>query len=929
MSYNHYVVKRLATAAFPIIVLLVQVGVAQQPVDQASQVGKASTEEKVAEEQQKETTGEEKKPASKPAKKQAAKIKPTLPEDWADQTTWRSIGPANMSGRITAVTVYEKDPSIWWAASASGGLLKTTNKGRTLEHQFDDQNTVSIGDVQVAQSNPDIVWVGTGENNPRNSTSWGDGVYKSTDGGKTWTNMGLKESFQIGALAIHPENPDVVWVGALGRLWGPNLERGLFKTTDGGKTWKKVLFVDDKTGVIDVQVDPKNPDNLLVATYERKRDGFDGNDPVQRFGEGSGIYKSTDGGESFKRITEGLPSCKMGRIGLDYFESDPNVVVAIIESEKIAQRPETSPFMGLRGENADVGARLTNVTKDGPSDKAGLQEGDIVVAVEGNVVMSYNDFMGEVRKHQAGETIKIVISRDREKVDVEVELGKQPKPSSTRSSRRRGSSRNEFTGTLGGQAANLQGQQGPDEKEYGGIYLSEDGGDTWKRINSLNPRPMYYSNIQIDPVDRNNIYVCGTSLYRSKDGGKKFTGDGGSDGIHVDHHALWIDKQDPRHMILGNDGGLHVTYDRMEHWDHLNHVAIGQFYHVGLDTTMDYKVYGGLQDNGSWGGPSRGLYGSGPVNTDWFSVGGGDGFVTLVDPEDPNQIYFESQNGGMGRIHLETGERGFIRPRPPRGVRYRFNWKTPYLLSPHNSKIHYSAGNHVFRSYNKGDGTTAISPEITNGDKGAGSAISESSVQPGILYVGTTDGAVWMTEDGGANWQPLFYQPEPKKEEKKEEPEDQESQGDKEKKDDPKKSESDKPEAAKEVADEPVPQTPAPAADDLVTGNWEGRMISDRIPEDRAAVSFALQLDGEKVTGSYEGRGGDQEITNGKFNKSTGEISWVVEGGRGEREFSAKIEGKKMTGEMSVGGGRFQIEFEATKIDKQKILKNRSAWSWV
>ena len=758
--------KRLCVLSFSTVLLLTssfnaQFALAQKtdknPTTESPSSAETDRPEEKSAEAKKKAVKKEAAAKKAPARKKA-KVKPTLPQSIADQTTWRSIGPANMGGRITAVTVYEKDPNIWWAASASGGLLKTTNNGRTLEHQFDDQATVSIGDVQVAQSNPKIVWVGTGESNPRNSVSWGDGVYKSVDGGKTWKNMGLKKSFQIGALAIHPENPDVVWVGALGRLWGPNEDRGLYKTTDGGKEWKKVLYVDDKTGIIDVQLDPKNPDNLLIATYERKRDGFDGNDPVQRFGDGSGIYKSTDGGETFERITEGLPSCKMGRIGLDYFEADPNVVVAVIESEKIAKRPEKSPFLGIRGENADVGARLTNVTKNGPSDKAGLKDGDIVISVDDNIVMSYNDFLGEVRKHQAGDKIKILVSRERKQVEFEVKLGDRPKTRST-------STRTEFTGTLGGQAANLQGQQGPNENDYGGIYLSEDGGSSWKRINSLNPRPMYYSNIQIDPVDRNNIYLCGTSLYKSKDGGETFTGDGGSDGIHVDHHALWIDKRDPRHMILGNDGGIHVTYDRMEHWDHLNHVAIGQFYHVGVDATMDYKVYGGLQDNGSWGGPSRGSSG-GQVNSDWMRVGSGDGFVTLVDPNDANQIYFESQNGGMGRINIETGARGFIRPRPPKGTRYRFNWKTPFLLSPHNSKVHYSAGNYVFRSFDRGNGTTAISPDITNSSKGAGSAISESPVQPGLIYVGTTDGAVWKTEDGGNTWEPLAYDP------KKEEPKD-------------------------------------------------------------------------------------------------------------------------------------------------------------
>ena len=363
---------------------------------------------------------------AKPEKEEKKKLPPTLAQSVADQFSWRSIGPANMGGRITAIAVSEKDHSTWWAATASGGLLKTTNDGNTFEHQFDKEATVSIGDVQVSASNPDIVWVGTGESNPRNSVSWGDGVYKSEDSGKTWKNMGLKNSFQTGALAIHPKNPDVVWVGALGRLWGPNPERGLFKTIDGGKTWKKVLFVNDTTGVIDVQVNPKNPDHLLVATYERKRDGFDGNDPEQRFGAGAGIYKSIDGGESFERVSDGLPSCKMGRIGLDFYERDPRYVVAIVESEKIAKEPENYSFAGIRGEDAEVGAKIVSVTKDGPSDKSGLKVGDIIASIDGRVVPSYSEMLKELHKRPAGETVKLVISRDRKLVDIILELGKNP-----------------------------------------------------------------------------------------------------------------------------------------------------------------------------------------------------------------------------------------------------------------------------------------------------------------------------------------------------------------------------------------------------------------------------------------------------------------------------------------------------------------------
>ncbi len=697
-------------------------------------------------------------------------VKQTIPDDWMENFEWRSIGPANMSGRITALAVYEKDSRIWFAASASGGLLKTTNNGINFEHVFDDQATVSIGDVQICQTNPDIVWVGTGEANPRNSVSWGNGVYKSTDGGKTWKNMGLEKSFQIGRIAIHPENPDVVYVGALGRLWGPNQERGLYKTTDGGKKWEKIHFIDENTGVIDIEMHPKDPDTMLVATYERKRDGFDGNDPVKKYGEGSGLYRTTDGGKTFTRVTEGMPSCKLGRIGLDWYQKNPNFVYAIVESEKIAAVPENQGYAGVTGQDADVGAKITDVVEDSPAQEAGLKVDDIVVQVDGKIVHSYNDFLAELRRRKSGDEVKLAVSRGRKAETVKMVLGKQPERRGRRG--RRGGS--VFTGTLGGQAANLQGQQGGEnEEEYGGVYMSKDGGVSWTRINTLNPRPMYYSQVRVDPSNKDNLYVLGTSLYRSSDGGETFTGDGGR-GAHPDNHALWIDPQQGDHMILGNDGGIYVTWDRMDNWDHYNHVAIGQFYHVGIDHTRDYMVYGGLQDNGSWGGPAQ-TRSEGPVNSDWIRVGGGDGFITLVDPTDKDQIYFESQNGAMGRNNLRTGERGFIRPRPPRGTRYRFNWKTPFVLSPHNPKIHYSAGNYVFRSFDKGNGIEAISPEITNTDKGAGSAISESPVKAGVIYVGTTDGALWVSRDHGQNWQEIFVQKEEKQEPSEDEEEESES----------------------------------------------------------------------------------------------------------------------------------------------------------
>ncbi|MFQ5494546.1 MAG: hypothetical protein ACE5EX_04115, partial [Phycisphaerae bacterium] len=269
--------------------------------------------------------------------------------------------------------------------------------------------------------------------------------------------------------------------------------------------------------------------------------------------------------------------------------------------------------------------------------------------------------------------------------------------------------------------------------------------------NSVNPRPMYFSQIRVDPSDDNHLYILGISLYRSKDGGKTFTGDGGR-GAHPDHHAMWIDPEDGRHIILGNDGGLYVTHDRMEKWDHLNHMAIGQFYDVGVGPRRNYRVYGGLQDNGSWGGPSRARSGDGPVNQDWFRVGGGDGFICRVDPHDADRIYYESQNGSIGRLNLRTGERGISRPRPPRGTKYRFNWKTPFILSSHNSKIYYTAGNHVLRSLDRGDKLKLISPEITRTDRGSATALAESPVDADVLYVGTDDGALWVTKNGGHDW---------------------------------------------------------------------------------------------------------------------------------------------------------------------------------
>jgi photosystem II stability/assembly factor-like uncharacterized protein len=810
-------------------------------------------------------------PAQRPAPGQPvgkdAKPDATLPAEWVKAMTWRSIGPANMGGRITALAVCDADPSTYWVATAGGGLLKTTNNGTSFEHQFDREGSVSIGDVCVAPSDPNVVWVGTGENNPRNSVSYGDGVYKSTDGGKTWKIMGLRETFQVGKIVIHPKDPNTVYVGALGRLYGPNPERGVYKTTDGGKTWTRVLFIDDRTGIVDMRMHPAEPDTLIVAAWERKRDGFDahpgspppegydGYDPMTKWGPGAGLYKTADGGKTWKKLSRGLPTSQFGRVGLDWYRKDPRVVFAIIDCAAIGKGPAPreiasaaslglrpvdanedrgalitditqggaaegaglrvgdvirnfagkpvktandlaqaiaalkpgdkvklqyvragkdveveltlqqragqggggagggTGYLGLQGEDAgdDQGARLEEVTAGGPADRAGLKADDVIKRVGDRRVRTYQDLLDAARAARAGDTVKVEVARGDETRVVELTYGQRPGgpgggagggPTATRP----------YGGLYAGQRENVQDQQGPDGHLYGGVYKSTDAGESWTRVNSLNPRPMYFSQVRVDPGDDQLLYVLGVSMYRSTDGGRTFRI--GTRGVHADQHALWIDPKDGRHLLVGCDGGFYVTYDRTATWDHLNHAAaIGQFYHVALSTKRPYWVFGGLQDNGSWGGPSVGLHGTGPINEDWISVGGGDGFVCRVDQNDPDLVYAESQNGAISRYNTRTGERGPARPpRGQGGQQYRFNWNTPYILSAHNSRILYSAGNVVFRSVKQGAEARPISPDVTLTKRGSATALAESPRNPDVLWVGTDDGGLWVTRDGGQKW---------------------------------------------------------------------------------------------------------------------------------------------------------------------------------
>ncbi len=760
---------------------------------------------------------------------------------------WRSIGPANMSGRVTGLAVFEADPSTWYVATASGGLLKTTNNGATFDHQFDKENTVSIGAVAVAPTNRNIVWVGTGEANPRNSVSYGDGVYLSMDGGKSWKNKGLTKTFQISRIVIHPKNPDIVYVGALGRLYGPNEERGLFKTTDAGKTWQKIHYVDDRTGVMDIVMSPTDPETLLIATWERQRDGFDSfrgdaknppaSDvyaPAKIHAPGSGIFKTTDGGKSWTKITKGIPKANLGRIGLDWHQKNPKLLFAVIDSELAGKGvPPAKVVLGVATQDSPKGVLLTAISKDGPAQKAGLTKGDLLLALDGKTIKKTSDIALVLQGKTGGDKIKLAYQRGGEKLEVELTLAPRPADPNQRGTiglsveetgkgvavsevsedspaakigikpgdillsidgakidnprvlfkalfpkkvgdkitltYQQGKDKKEakitlepmssgtkdrpYAGRLGGQVENVQDKQGPGGNDTGGIYKSTDGGDSWTRVNSINERPFYFSVVKSDPNDEKTLYFLGVNFYRSTDGGKTFDGKGINKGIHADHHDLWIDPKDSRHMILGTDGGFYVTYDRAANWEHLNYFALGQYYHVTVDTRKPYNVYGGLQDNGSWGGPSNTLRPSGVANSDIRLINGGDGFVCRVDPADPDLVYAESQDGMMMRRNLRTGQSWLIRPKAQASLgKLRFNWSTPFILSHHNSHIFYCAGNYVFRSIKQGADLQVISPEITLTKRGSATAIEESPKDPDVLWVGTDDGAVHVTRDGGKKW---------------------------------------------------------------------------------------------------------------------------------------------------------------------------------
>jgi photosystem II stability/assembly factor-like uncharacterized protein len=684
--------------------------------------------------------------------------------DQVNQLAWRHIGPVNMSGRVTD---FEVSGDTWYIGTAAAGVWRSDNRGTTWKSLFAKEAVCSIGDVAVAPTNPDIVWVGSGEDNARNSVSWGDGVYKSTDGGATWKHMGLSESFQIGHIAIHPENPEVVFVAALGKLWGPNRQRGIFRSKDGGATWEHVFFLDDKTGCIDIRFHPKTPTMLWAAMYERKRNAFDDNDPEVRFGEKAGLFRSTDGGDTWTRMTQGLPTCKWGRSGLDVYGKNPDTLFMIVETERSGWATGTErtvasaersnrAFLGLQSEDEQGGgARVTLVSEGGPADQAGLQDGDIVILLGDKEIKASADLTAAIGAGKPGSKAALRVRRGGEEKALEVTFGERPAQAEVAGGPpgapgRGGSGPN--GGSLGGQRANVQDDQGEQGHETGGVFRSDDQGVSWKRLNSLTERPFYYSWICVDPNDDQRIFTAGTTLWTSSNGGANFAGTN-PNSIHVDFHTVWVDPEDSNHVVSTCDGGVNVSRDRGRSWEMLPNLPIGQFYHVDADNAQPYNVAGGLQDNGTWLGASRSRYREGIGWDEWIKLYGGDGFGAAFDQENPNIVFCTSQGGALGKYDRSTHRTsGVSRPRV-RGKTLSFNWDTPFFLSPHNSKILYWAGNYPLRSLDQGRNGELLKQEpLGLTTKGTATAFAESPRQAGLLYVGTDDGALWRSDDHGTTW---------------------------------------------------------------------------------------------------------------------------------------------------------------------------------
>lgn len=630
---------------------------------------------------------------------------------------FKNIGPTVMSGRVTDLAVNPENPTEFYVGYASGGVWHTINNGTTFTPILDSSNTQNVGDIAVDWETKTI-WVGTGENNASRSSYAGIGILKSTNNGKTWQNMGLKDSHHIGRILIDPNNPDIVTVGVTGHLYSPNKERGIYKTTDGGNTWKQTLFVDDTSGIIDLQFAPNNYDVMFATSWtkDRKAWNFDGN------GDNSAIYKSTDAGETWAKVStpqSGFPTgTGVGRIGLAIY--DDNIVYAIHDSQfRRPDEPKKKDSDELSKEDFKSMDRDTFLKLD---DK------------KLNSFLKMNGFQEKYRSENVKQMVR----------------SGNVKPADLASYLEDANSLLFDTPVIGAE-----------------VYKSTDGGASWKKTHEGYLDDLYYSygyyfgHIYVAPNDQNNIYVYGVPILKSKDAGKTFSSMN-AENVHADHHALWINPKNPNHIINGNDGGVNITYDDGENWIKNNSPSVGQFYAINVDNEKPYNVYGGLQDNGVWAGAHNARedvrwHQSGQYP--WKSIMGGDGMQVQIDNRNSDIVYTGFQFGNYSRIDREKDEQTYIQPKHELGEPpYRFNWQTPILLSPHNQDILYFGGNKLMRSMNQGTDWTAISDDLTNGGKkgnvayGTLTAISESPFQFGLIYTGSDDGLVYMTKDGGGSW---------------------------------------------------------------------------------------------------------------------------------------------------------------------------------
>jgi photosystem II stability/assembly factor-like uncharacterized protein len=609
-----------------------------------------------------------------------------------DAIRFREIGPTAQGGRYVEFAVVESTPRIFYAATATGGLWKTENHGVSFTPVFDHQRDFAIGAVALAQSRPETIYVGAGEANNSRSTYDGNGVYKSTDAGKSWTHVGLPNAGRIGRIVVHPKNPDVVFVAASGKLYSENPERGVYRSADGGRTWAKTL--DHKVegreiGAIDVALDPSNPNVLYAATYDKVRRPW----TFAEGGPGSAIFKSTDGGTSWRQLIAGLPTGMLGRIGLSIARSDPKTVYAVIENAN-ARDPKISPEERRK--------RLAQGFGDG----------------------SIGDQL--YRSDDAGATWRKVAPP---------EVQTTPTPA---------------------QAVPAAAGRGTEGAAQPAAQAAGRGRGGWTGGNP----PYYYGQIRVNPKNREHVYLLSVGMSHTTDGGKTWSSPFGFGG---DNHAMWINPNDPNHLILGHDHGMGVSFDAGRTWLSPDNKPLAQFYAIGYDMERPYNVYGGMQDNGSSRGPST-MKGGGSIPFEaWYRVGGGDGFYNVVDPTDSRWLYNESQFGAIQRMDQSTGQSRSIRYTRPQGDALRWNWSSPILLSPHNPEIVYHGANVLLRSTNRGDTWTEISPDLTRNlperRSGTGNiqyatitTVDESPVIPNVLWVGTDDGHVQVTRDGGKTW---------------------------------------------------------------------------------------------------------------------------------------------------------------------------------